>query len=160
MALERARFVLAATVVATCMGSAVAAQTGARPQGPILMIAQQTYLDVVGMLENTGYRVLNMKSTFLGRVRIRAMNREHVREVVVSRSTGEIKSDRIIQMIGGTNENGTKRQTGRSASDSVSDGGLNASVGSSSGSVGSSGVSASAGGASVSVGSGGIGIGN
>lgn len=165
MALERARILLAATAIATSAGGAYAGQTS-MPTGPHLLIAQQNYIDVVGMLEGTGYRVVDMKSTFLGRIRIRAKNREHMREVVVSRSTGEIKSDQIIKVFAAPSDSDARRQNVRNTRSAPrseqerNNSGLSASIGSSSGSIDSSGAGASVGGASVSADGGGVGIGN
>ena len=62
-----------------------------------LVAQQQTYLDVMANLEAAGYAVVETKTTFLGRVQITARNAAHLREVVVSRATGEVKSDVILQ---------------------------------------------------------------
>lgn len=126
-------------------------------------IAAQTYRDVVSILELSGYKVTSMKSTLLGRVKIRAQNRKHVREVVVSRSTGEVKSDRIIHTFGQGVANGSNRSaasgsgpdSGAPGSGSESGGGISASVGGSGGvnaSVGSGGISANVGGIGISIG--------
>ena len=65
--------------------------------GLILAAQQQTYLDVMANLEAAGYTVIETKTTFLGRVQITARNAAHLREVVVSRATGEVKSDVILE---------------------------------------------------------------
>jgi hypothetical protein len=62
-----------------------------------LVAQQQTYLDVMANLEAAGYTVVETKTTFLGRVQITARNAAHLREVVVSRATGEVKSDVILE---------------------------------------------------------------
>lgn len=164
MSLVRYQAFAVAVAVAMATVGASAGQAGSPPAVGIV-IAQQTYVDVVNMLEKSGYRVLEMKSTFLGRIRIRAANREHVREVVVSRTTGEIKRDQVIQVLrisgdGTSAQGGSAQGSSDQSSSSGSGGGLSASVGSTSASIGSSGVSASTGGGSVSVGGGGIGLGN
>jgi hypothetical protein len=149
-------FFVAASVALTATSVSANETNGNLNVGAI--IAQQTYIDVVGMLETSGYRVLDMKSTFLGRVRIRAKNHEHVREVVVSRSTGEIKSDQIIQVFGeGTDVKSPKQNTASAGSVGSNGSTIDVSVGTSVGGVGGN-ASVSSG--SISVGSGGIGIGN
>ena len=65
--------------------------------GLTLVAQQQTYLDVMANLEAAGYSVVETKTTFLGRVQITARNATHLREVVVSRATGEVKSDVILE---------------------------------------------------------------
>lgn len=166
MALKEAWTLLTAAALAASANCAVAGQSSMSLPGPVVLIAQQTYVDVVGMLERSGYRVVDMKSTFLGRIRIRAKNREHLREVVVSRSTGEIKSDQIIRVFAVAGEGETREQivrgtrSGTHSAQASTNSGVSASVGDSSGSVNNSGVGASVGGASVSVGGGGVSIGN
>lgn len=141
-----------------------------------ITLARQSYTDVIATLEGNGYRVVKMSSTMLGRVKIVARNSQHLREIVVSRSTGEIKHDVILKVYrvkdgadaarrtksrlpgvslgsgGGSSGGGS----GGSVSVDVGGGGASASVG------GSGGASASVGGggASVSVGGGGLSIGN
>ncbi len=113
-------------------------------------IAQLGYTDVLVMLERTGYKVVKMDSTLLGRVRILARNREHLREVIVSRSTGEIKRDVILKRFAtGNNDRQTASgQRGVTANASTGGGTTNVSV---SGSAGTGSGSASV---SVSTGSG------
>ena len=118
-------------------------------------LATQSYLTVIQMMESNGYRVVSMKSTLLGRVKIRVRNPEHLREVVVSRSTGEIKSDRIVQVFSNPGIS-TSAQTSDGQESTGSGGtGVGVSTGGASVSAGSGGVSAGVGGASVSIGLGG-----
>jgi nucleoside diphosphate kinase len=141
---------------------ALAQSADAAPDGSY-QIAQQSYADVIVALENTGYRVVDMRSTFLGRLRIRAQNREHMREVIVSRSTGEIMSDQIIKVFAtrGDGSPAATRQTAAVSKGGDTSGDSSAGTSSVSASVGgSSGVSASVGKTSVSIGGGGISIGN
>lgn len=143
-----------ALIVASTPISAIAASSAGSPM--VLSIAAQTYVDVIGMLESAGYRVKGMKTTLLGRVKILAQNREHLREVVVSRSTGEIKSDRIVRVFAQQEGNSTARTAARKPGET--DGTSSSSSGGSgdvSVSAGSGGVSVSGGGISVSVGLGG-----
>lgn len=118
-------------------------------------IAAQNYTMVIAMLEDTGYRVTSMKSTLLGRLKIRAQNREHVREVVVSRSTGEIMSDRIVKVFNDPDGDRAVSREANAPQGGQEPSGASANVGGTSASVGSGGASVSTGGGSVSVGLGG-----
>ncbi|MFY0632828.1 MAG: hypothetical protein JXQ91_03390 [Vannielia sp.] len=164
--------------------AASASRSGARaaPQDQVIL-ARQRYTDVIATLEGDGYRVVKMSSTMLGRVKIVAQNRVHLREIVVSRSTGEIKHDVILKVFKlreGSAQ--VKRSTKKSVNVGVGgggvsagggggggvsvgvggDGGVSANVGGGGGvsaSVGGSGgVSASVGGGGVSASVGGLGV--
>ena len=91
-------FMLAASLSGTAPAEAGRAGgvTGEAPER--IVLARQSYTDVIATLERNGYRVVNMSSTLLGRVKIQARNRVHLREIVVSRSTGEIKHDVILKV--------------------------------------------------------------
>ncbi len=141
---------------------------------------RRSYTQVIFNLEDEGYQVVELTSTLLGRVRIVARNKVHLREVVVSRATGEIKSDIILKIFTttqgdpkvsaktaaaptGTGSTGSSGSSGGASGGGTSfSGGVSASVGGSGGvsaSVGSGGVSASVGGSggvSAGVGSGGV----
>ena len=71
-----------------------------------VQVAQQTYVDVIANLEAAGYTVVETKRTLLGRIRIRARNAVHLREVVVSRATGEVKRDEIVEIFQDAGEAG------------------------------------------------------
>lgn len=80
------------------MALAQSADVSANANAGLTLVAQQqTYLDVMANLEAAGYTVVETKTTFLGRVQITARNAAHLREVVVSRATGEVKSDMILE---------------------------------------------------------------
>jgi hypothetical protein len=80
------------------MALAQSADVSANANAGLTLVAQQqTYLDVMANLEAAGYTVVETKTTFLGRVQITARNAAHLREVVVSRATGEVKSDVILE---------------------------------------------------------------
>lgn len=154
---SRLGFIMMAAILA-----AAPAQSQAAPQlgpAPMMIVAAESYLDVIQMLEDTGYNVTGMKSTLLGRLKIRAQNKQHLREIVVSRSTGEIKSDRILKVFGGgeggsslaRNSAGKTSDTGGDRT-STSTGGVSVSSGGTSVSVGSGGIGASVGGVSVGLG--------
>ncbi|QDC09682.1 hypothetical protein FHY55_10685 [Oceanicola sp. D3] len=171
-------FALAMSVSAS--GPAHAAASGLRdaPTERVYM-ARQNYTDVIAVLERNGYRVVSMSSTMLGRVKILAQNKVHLREIVVSRSTGEIKHDVILKVFktrredkktgkrirgavnapanggGGGNTGGS---TGGSTGGGISVGVGNENGGGVSVDVDSGGISVGVGGASVSVGGGGVGV--
>lgn len=164
MSVAKAAVIVAALAITLPPASASAQDARILPS---MLVSAQSYVDVINMLEKAGYRVSGMKTTLLGRVKIRAQNRQHLREVVVSRSTGEIKSDRIIRVFraqdGATAQKG-KRSSGSSSGSqsgsgvnvdaSVSSGGTSAGASVSAGG-GSAGASVSVGGTSASVGLGG-----
>jgi hypothetical protein len=80
------------------MALAQSADVSANANAGLTLVAQQqTYLDVMANLEAAGYTVVETKTTFLGRVQITARNAAHLREIVVSRATGEVKSDVILE---------------------------------------------------------------
>ena len=155
MPLKTAAIFIAAFVATIPPASATAAPKIVTQS--IFALAAQTYIDVIGSLEKSGYRVRSMKTTLLGRIKILAQNKSHLREVVVSRSTGEIKSDRIVRVFAQTDGNSVGQVKVNTPS-SVSEGsgsGVSVGTGGSSVSVGSGGVSTSVGGLSASVGLGG-----
>lgn len=88
---------LAVVVAAALPSPATAADT---TQGRVILVEELPefrYLDVIEALDDAGYRILSVGTTLLNRVRIRASNDRHVREIVVSRSTGEILRDAVLQ---------------------------------------------------------------
>ncbi|MCR8723394.1 hypothetical protein [Frigidibacter sp. ROC022] len=113
--------------------------------------AEPTYVQVVASLQNDGFTIDKISRTFLGRIRIVASNSKVVREVVVSRNTGEIKSDMIIKVIGDGSARGTAGGTGRG---SGGDGPADPSPGTGGGSIGGAvaGAGSAVGGAVGSVG--------
>ncbi|MBR2655060.1 MAG: hypothetical protein IKD58_00965 [Loktanella sp.] len=61
-----------------------------------LHLAQSRTLDdVVFQLQVAGYEIEDITRTFLGRLRIIALNEGTRREIIMSRSTGEIFSDTV-----------------------------------------------------------------
>ena len=131
-------------------------------------IAQQTYAGVIAQLQNSGYRIDEVKSTFLGRIRIIAHNRVHVREVIVSRSTGEVKRDVVLEVMAGNSGGGQagnfsgSGSSGNTPGSGASGGGTSSSSSGGGAATGSGGTGAGASvdagnvGADVSVGSGGV----
>lgn len=68
--------------------------------------AQPAYQVVIAGLQADGYKILWVRRSFLGRYRIQASNAMHLREVVVSRTTGEILRDAILTVYAGTAPDG------------------------------------------------------
>ncbi len=56
---------------------------------------------VIQGLRQAGYRIISVRSTFLGRIRILAENRTYRRELIISRSTGVIFRDRVEYLSAG-----------------------------------------------------------
>lgn len=55
------------------------------------------HLDVIEALEANGYVLLSVRETLLNRVRIRARNALHLREIVISRASGSILRDVVLE---------------------------------------------------------------
>ncbi len=60
----------------------------------------ETVQDVIRTLQSEGYTVTEVGRTFLGRIRVEAVLGDVRREVILSRSTGEIKQDAIFESAG------------------------------------------------------------
>ncbi|MDD7970268.1 hypothetical protein [Roseinatronobacter alkalisoli] len=58
------------------------------------------YILILQTLEQRGYRIVDVSSTWLNRLRIWAENRAHKREIVVSRATGRILRDAVVETYG------------------------------------------------------------
>ncbi len=52
---------------------------------------------VIRALKGQGYKVTDVSRTWLGRIRIEAVRENVIREIVMSRSTGEIKQDALFE---------------------------------------------------------------
>jgi hypothetical protein len=106
-------FVVMSSLAANAQDAGTAAQndTAATQESEIsaMLLAQaRTQAQVTAALEDQGYRVEKVRRSLLGRVIITARSAAHVREVVMSRATGEILSDQIIETVvaGSTNIDG------------------------------------------------------
>jgi hypothetical protein len=66
--------------------------------GSYRLAQNRDYNDVVNGLTATNYEIEEIGTTLLGRTRILANNGLHRREVVVSRTTGEVLSDMVLDM--------------------------------------------------------------
>ena len=71
---------------------------GATASGSFEVAQNRTYLDVVATLEAEGYQIRDVSKTWLGRIKIVATSKANLREVIVSRTTGEILSDVIVDV--------------------------------------------------------------
>lgn len=104
-----------------------AAESGtgqAQSQPETIYLAQlRSYQNVVAELEAQNYTVTEIKRTFLGRIKITAQNNVHLRQVVVSSSTGEILQDAIVAVYAQENESTDDAATAANGTES-SDGGL------------------------------------
>lgn len=82
------------------VGAEAAAEVQAQ-SGEILFAQARTEAQVVAALELQGYEISAIRHSLLGRVVVTAQNQVHVRQVVMSRGTGEILSDQIVDLIAG-----------------------------------------------------------
>lgn len=141
------------------------AQASGSMVGTIATPAAKQLNGLVGTLRQSGYRIIEIRKTFLGRLRIRAENGVHLREIVVSQSTGEIKHDAVIKVFApapgvaaDTQESQHESSSGMATTSTASDG-SSASVSTSDGSSASvpgGGTSVSGSGSSASVSVGGV----
>lgn len=128
------------SALAVSMASPSFAQSSGQAQSVSegsIVVASLEYQNVISNLQSEGYKIIKVSRTLLGRIRIVARNGDHTREVVVSRTTGEIKRDvvRAIAGSGGSGSgvsgsatanasagaSGSVSDAAQSASDSVSD---------------------------------------
>lgn len=142
---------------ALAQNASVAAQSDTSFTAGETVVAQtQTYIDVMAQLEASGYEVINVSRTWLGRVKIEARNQIHMREVVVSSSTGEVMSDVVVAVYAQADNNqpaATGEET--SGNDGLGVGvdiNLGASGNASGGSNGGSAGGSASGGVSISIG--------
>ena len=93
--------------------TALASPLSAAPQvvGPLAVFSAQAHVEIVSALRADGYEVTSVTRTWLGRVKIKAVKNGLGREVVVSRHTGEVKSDRSYAPKA-SNGNGSNRNSG------------------------------------------------
>lgn len=55
------------------------------------------FLTIITALSRVGYEIVSTDVTLLNRVRIRAENDNHLREIVVSRASGRVLRDVVVQ---------------------------------------------------------------
>ena len=66
---------------------------------PSIVLAQALTQEVlIQSLSDQGFAIISTSRTFFGRIRIKARKDNTLREVIMSRSTGEILSDRYIPL--------------------------------------------------------------
>ncbi len=106
----KSSLIIAAAVTSCILASPSLAQEF--DAGSYALAQNRTFDDVVRSLENSGYTVTDITTTMLGRVRINAGNGVHQREVVVSRSTGEVLSDIVVSFDDDAQANGPRAQVG------------------------------------------------
>lgn len=78
--------------------ASVTTEATASGSGSFEVAQNRTYLDVVATLEAEGYQIRDVSKTWLGRIKIVATSKANLREVIVSRTTGEILSDVIVDV--------------------------------------------------------------
>lgn len=87
-----------------CVGVGVPASSAAAEDGRFATPAQQIsgppqqhYLEVIEALDESGYRIVSVTTTLLNRIKIRAQNEYHLREIIVSQASGQILRDAVIE---------------------------------------------------------------
>ncbi|MBQ2259813.1 MAG: hypothetical protein II336_00420 [Loktanella sp.] len=58
---------------------------------------QARYVRVIQTLDQNGYEIVDLRNTLLNRALIRARNQRHLREIVVSRASGQVLRDVVIE---------------------------------------------------------------
>ena len=82
-------------------GAALAQSAGSGVTEAELAVAENGFaLQLVTSLQESGYTIVEVRKSLLGRVRVIAENDRHRREIVVSRTTGEIRRDALINANG------------------------------------------------------------
>ncbi len=93
------RFTVLALIIAAMPSPMIAQDAGFTSLSESYQLAQsRDYNDVVSGLQATDYMIEDVTTTLLGRTLITANNGTQRREVVVSRSTGEILSDVVMDL--------------------------------------------------------------
>lgn len=63
----------------------------------LLDIGRINYVQVIDALSLNGYQIVSVTDTMLNRVKIRARNASHLREIVVSRASGHVLRDALVE---------------------------------------------------------------
>lgn len=92
---QMAAFVLAAVLMLGAGGAAMAGTAPAAADNPAIALCQP----VIDALQQQGYRIVSVNTTWLNRVRIRAQNDYVLREIVVSPASGDILRDAIVTQL-------------------------------------------------------------
>lgn len=97
--MTRPHYAAIALVFATLPTEMIAQDAGFNSLSESYQLAQnRDHNDVINGLQATDYAIEDVSTTLLGRTKITANNGIHRREVVVSRSTGEILSDVLMDI--------------------------------------------------------------
>lgn len=99
--------------------SAQGSHTGRAFDAEIQLVQARTIEDVILQLEQAGLSIDDITRTFLGRIRVVASNRTTVREIVMSRATGEILSDVIRNRRSGDDDENVASGSGTPASNGL-----------------------------------------
>ncbi len=90
-----------ALVLVVALASAGHADPASRVAGFDIVRVQHNpqwrYIDILEALDSEGYTIVSVTDTLLNRVKIRARSRQHLREIVVSRASGQILRDAVIE---------------------------------------------------------------
>ncbi|WP_281859484.1 hypothetical protein [Litoreibacter halocynthiae] len=79
-------------------------------------VAGKSYQRTVQKLRSEGFKIVSVKKSLLGRIRVLALKNNNLREIIISRSTGEIKRDAIISNSGSTQVEESQTSSGSSSS--------------------------------------------
>ena len=93
------RVLILMAALAPSVASAAPQQAPSVLQNMMQKPAVQRALPVIDALKKEGYSVRSIHLTLLNRVRIRAENRDYLREIVVSPATGDILRDAIVKTL-------------------------------------------------------------
>lgn len=119
------------TCVAAAFSAPLAAQSfdaGTVSGAEIELVQARTLDDLLSQLQATGYTIDDISRTFLGRFRVIASNGTTTREIIMSRTTGEIFSDIVrSREAGPEDEAGGPSTRGSAASNGVAGGNANGS---------------------------------
>lgn len=63
----------------------------------LMDVGRINYVQVIDALTVNGYQIVSVTDTMLNRVKIRARNASHLREIVVSRATGQVLRDALVE---------------------------------------------------------------
>lgn len=79
--------------------------------------------EVIAQLQAAGYQVVDVSKTLLGRIKVTVQNEVHTREIFISRATGEIKQDVVVETGRENAGDGTARESGATVRTQINIGG-------------------------------------
>lgn len=79
--------------------------------------------EVIAQLQAAGYQVVDVSKTLLGRIKVTVQNEVHTREIFISRATGEIKQDVVVEARRENAEDETARESGATVRTQINVGG-------------------------------------